>query len=59
MQRMKAVESSVTDGWALASHQELIPPAKATLSTDLERSYVARQALQARKLEDSIKNKRG
>ena len=59
MQRMKAVESSVTDGWQLASHQELIPPAKATLSTNLERSYVARQALQARKLEESIKGKKG
>ena len=30
MQRMKAVESSVTDGWQMASHQELIPPAKAS-----------------------------
>ena len=59
MQRMKAVETSVTDGWQLASHQELIPPAKATLSTNLERSYVARQALQARKLEESIKGKKG
>lgn len=59
MQRMKAVESSVTDGWQLASHQELIPPAKATLSTNLERSWVAKQALQAKKLEESIKAKKG
>ena len=59
MQRMKAVESSVTDGWQLASHQELIPPAKATLSTNLERSWVAKQALQAKKLEETIKAKKG
>ena len=59
MQRMKAVESSVTDGWQLASHQELIPPAKASLSTNLERSFVARQALQSRKLEESIRPKKG
>ena len=59
MQRMKAVESSVTDGWQLASHQELIPPAKATLSTNLEKSWVAKQALQAKKLEESIKAKKG
>lgn len=59
MQRMKAVESSVTDGWQLASHQELIPPAKATLSTNLERSWVAKQALQAKKLEESIRAKKG
>ena len=59
MQRMKAVESSVTDGWQLASHQELIPPAKATLSTNLERSFVVKQALQSKKLEESIRAKKG
>ena len=29
MQRLKAVESSLTDGWKVAEQQEIVPPARA------------------------------
>lgn len=58
MQRMKALESSLTEGWQMATHQELIPPARASLTTDMERSYAAKQALQLKKLQENVK-KRG
>eukprot|EP00434_Breviolum_minutum_P037625 symbB.v1.2.033370.t1/scaffold4139.1/size44681/1 len=50
MQRMKAVEASLSEGWGVANYQELIPPPKATLTTDQERAFATRHALQQRKL---------
>ena len=58
MQRMKAVEVSLTEGWAVANHQELIPGPKASLTTDQERSFAARQAVQRRKLEEAMGTRR-
>ena len=54
MQRMKAVEVSLTEGWSVANHQELIPAPKASLTTEQERSFAARQAVQRRRLEDVV-----
>lgn len=59
MQRMKALESSLTEGWQMAAYQELIPPSRASLTTDMERSFAAKQALQMKRLQESIKPKRG
>ena len=50
MQRLKAVEASLSEGWSVANFQELIPPPKATLTSDQERAFAARHALQQRKL---------
>ena len=49
MQRLKAVEASLSEGWSVANFQELIPPPKATLTSDQERAFAARHALQQRK----------
>lgn len=57
MQRLKAVEASLSEGWSVASFQELIPPSRATLTTDQERAFAARHALQQRKLSDAVKKK--
>ena len=54
MQRMKAVEVSLTEGWSVANHQELIPGPKASLTTDQERSFAARRAVQRRRLEEVV-----
>lgn len=54
MQRMKAVEVSLTEGWSVANHQELIPAPKASLTTEQERSFAARQVVQRRRLEDVV-----
>lgn len=54
MQRMKAVEVSLTEGWSVANHQELIPAPKASLTTEQERSFAARQAVQRRRLEEVV-----
>ena len=59
MQRLKAVEASLSDGWAVANYQELIPPPRATLTTDQERAFASRHALQQRKLQESLKKKAG
>ncbi len=59
MQRLKAVEASLTEGWSVASYQELIPPSRATLTTDQERAFAARHALQQRRLSDAVKKKSG
>ena len=59
MQRMKALESSLTEGWQMAAYQELIPPSRASLTTDMERSFAAKQALQMKKLQESMRPKRG
>ena len=54
MQRLKAVESSITDGWGVARHLELIPPSHATITNDQERDYAAKAALRAAKLKESL-----
>lgn len=59
MQRLKAVEASLSEGWSVANFQELIPPPKATLTSDQERAFAARHALQQRKLADSVRKKSG
>ena len=59
MQRLKAVEASLTEGWGVAAFQELIPPSRATLTTDQERAFAARHALQQRRLSDAVKKKSG
>ena len=58
MQRMKAVEVSLTEGWSVANHQELIPGPKASLTTDQERSFAARQAVQKKKLQEVVGHKK-
>ena len=58
MQRMKAVEKSLTEGWSVANHQELIPGPKASLTTDQERSFAARQAVQKKKLQEVVGHKK-
>ena len=51
LQRFKAVETSLQEGgWAMAKHQELIPPAAASLTREDERAAAARLELQAVKL---------
>ena len=59
MQRMKALESSLTEGWQMAAYQELIPPSRASLTTDMERSFAAKQALQMKKLQESVRPRKG
>ena len=59
MQRLKAVEASLSEGWGVANFQELIPPPRATLTTDQERAFAARHALQQRKLAESTRRKTG
>lgn len=59
MQRLKVVEASLSEGWSVANFQELIPPPKATLTSDQERAFAARHALQQRKLADSVRKKSG
>ena len=59
MQRLKAVEASLSDGWAVANYQELIPPPRATLTTDQERAFASRHAMQQRKLQERLKKKAG
>ena len=58
MQRLKAVESALVEGWNVASHQELIASPNASLTSSKEKSYAARQALQAQRLEESVKKRR-
>lgn len=58
MQRMKAVEASLSEGWGVANYQELIPPPKATLTTDQERAFATRHAIQQKRLQDSMAKKR-
>ena len=58
MQRLKAVEASLSEGWAVASQQELIPGPRATLTAPAEKSFAAKQALQHQKLEDLLKKKK-
>ena len=58
MQRLKAVEASLSEGWAVASQQELIPGPRATLTAPAEKSFAAKQALQHQKLEDLLKKRR-
>ena len=55
MQRLKAVESSLTDGWKVAEQQEIVPPARASLTSDAERSFAARRAVEAQKLLNVVK----
>ena len=57
MQRMKAVEASLTEGWGVANFQELIPPPRSTLTTDQERAFAARHAIQQRRLQDTTRKK--
>ena len=58
MQRLKAVESALVEGWNVAAHQELIASPNASLTSAKEKSYAARQALQAQRLEESVKKRR-
>lgn len=58
MQRLKAVESALVEGWNVADHQELIASPNASLTSQKEKSYAARQALQAQRLEESVKKRR-
>ena len=54
VQRFKALESAVGDGgWTMARHHELIPSQEVGLSTDAERSVVARSELQRVRLEEA------
>ena len=55
MQRLKAVESSLTDGWKVAEQQEIVPPARASLTSDAERNFAARRAVAAQKLLSVVK----
>ena len=55
MQRLKAVESSLTDGWKVAEQQEIVPPARASLTSDAERNFAARRAVEAQKLLNVVK----
>ena len=57
MQRLKAVESSLTDGWKVAEQQEIVPPARASLTSDAERSFAAKRAVQAQKLLNVVKQR--
>ena len=54
VQRFKALESAVGDGgWTMARHHELIPSQEVGLSSEAERSVVARSELQRVRLEDA------
>lgn len=55
MQRMKAVEASLTEGWGVANFQE--PPPRSTLTTDQETAFAARHAIQQRRLQDTTRKK--
>ena len=59
MQRLKAVETSLSDGWRLGEQQELIPPTRASLTSAREREFAARQAVQAQRLDAVVKKKSG
>ena len=58
MQRLKAVEASLSEGWTVAAQQELIPGPKATLTAPAEKSFAAKQALQHQKLEELVRKKK-
>lgn len=58
MQRLKAVEASLSEGWAVASQQELIPGPRATLTAPAEKSFAAKQALQHQKLEELLRKRK-
>ena len=58
MQRFKALESSLGQGWSVAKHQELIRPEHATLTRPEELAFAARAALQQSKLEEAVKRRR-
>ena len=58
MQRLKAVESSLTDGWSVARHHELIPPARPAIANDRERDFAAKAALRAARLQESLQKTR-
>ena len=58
MQRMKAVEASLSEGWGVANYQELIPPPKATLTTDQERAFATRHAIQQKRLQEAVVKKK-
>ena len=58
MQRLKAVESSLTDGWSVARHNELIPPARPAIANDRERDFAAKAALRAARLQESLQKAR-
>eukprot|EP00438_Fugacium_kawagutii_P012071 Skav210675 [mRNA] locus=scaffold5572:31742:33130:- [translate_table: standard] len=55
MQRLKAVETALAEGsWQAARHQELIPPAAASLTTEAERKRAAKTELNALKLKEMV-----
>lgn len=58
MQRFKALESSLGQGWSVARHQELIRPEHATLTRPEEMAFAARAALQQSRLEEAVKRRR-
>ena len=58
MQRFKALESSLSDGWSVARHQELIRADQATVTTPQERAFAARAALQQSRLEEAVRKKK-
>lgn len=58
MQRFKALESSLSDGWGVARHQELIRADQATVTTPQERAFAARAALQQSRLEEAVRKKK-
>ena len=57
MQRFKATESSLADGWMVARHQELIRPEHASLTSPQEKAFAARAALQQHRLETAVKKR--
>lgn len=58
MQRFKATESSLEDGWMVARHQELIRPEHASLTSPQEKAFAARAALQQHRLEAAVQKRR-
>ena len=58
MQRFKATESSLADGWTVARHQELIRPEHASLTSPQEKAFAARAALQQHRLEAAVHKRR-
>ena len=59
MQRLQAVEAALTDGWTVARHHELIPPARPAIARDRERDYAAKAAMRAARLKDSLQKVQG
>ena len=59
MQRLQAVEAALTDGWTVARHHELIPPARPAIASDRERDYAAKAAMRAARLKDSLQKVQG